>query len=54
VAGDGERVTFTRRTRQEEADGGSPAAQRMTFSVADFLQRWLLHVPAPQTRVIRC
>jgi hypothetical protein len=54
VACDGERVTFTRRTRQEEADGGSPAAQRMTLSVADFLQRWLLHVPAPQTRVIRC
>src|SRR5207248_2128303 len=54
VACDGARVTFTRRTRQEEADGGRPAAQRMTLSVADFLQRWLLPVPAPQTRVIRC
>jgi Putative transposase len=25
----------------------------MTLSVADFLQRWLLHVPVPQTRVVR-
>jgi Putative transposase len=53
VACDGARVTFTRRTRPEEADGGSPAAQRLTFSVADVLQRGLLQVPAPQTRVIR-
>ena len=53
VAWDGERVTFTCRPRQEEADGGSPAPQRLTLSVADFLQRWLLHVPVPQTRVVR-
>ena len=26
----------------------------MTLRVADFLQRWLLHVPVPQTRVVRC
>jgi hypothetical protein len=25
----------------------------MTFPVADFLQRWLRHVPTPQTRVVR-
>jgi hypothetical protein len=25
----------------------------MTLSIADFLQRWLLHVPPPQTRVVR-
>ena len=25
----------------------------MTLAVADFLQRWLLHVPVPQTRVVR-
>ena len=25
----------------------------MTLPVADFLQRWLLHVPVPQTRVVR-
>jgi Putative transposase/Transposase zinc-binding domain len=53
VARDGARVTFTCRARQEEADGATPAAQRLTLSVADFLQRWLLHVPLPQTRVVR-
>jgi Putative transposase/Transposase zinc-binding domain len=53
VARDGARVTFTCRARQEEADGATPAAQRLTLSVADFLQRWLLHVPMPQTRVVR-
>jgi hypothetical protein len=53
VACDGERVTFTSRARQEEADGAPPAAQRLTLSIADFLQRWLRHVPLPQTRVVR-
>jgi hypothetical protein len=53
VAYDGERVTFTCRARHEEADGGSRSLQRMTVPVADFLQRWLLHVPVPQTRVVR-
>ena len=53
VAYDGARVTFTCRTRREEADGARPRSQQMTLSVADFLQRWLLHVPLPQTRVVR-
>jgi hypothetical protein len=53
VAYDGERVTFLHRARQEEAEGGRASSQRMTFPVADFLQRWLLHVPVPQTRVVR-
>ena len=53
VACDGERVTFTYRARQEEADGANPVAQRLTLSIADFLQRWLLHVPMPQTRGVR-
>ncbi|HSX83280.1 MAG TPA: transposase, partial [Candidatus Saccharimonadia bacterium] len=52
VACDGERVTFTCRARQE-ADGANPAAQRLTLSIADFLQRWLLHVSMPQTRGVR-
>jgi hypothetical protein len=26
----------------------------MTLPVADFLKRWLLHVPVPQTRSVRC
>jgi hypothetical protein len=53
VAYDGDRVTFTYRARQEEAEAGSASLQRMTLPVADFLQRWLLHVPVPQTRVVR-
>lgn len=53
MAYDGDRVTFTCRARQEEADGGSSSPQRITLAVADFLQRWLLHVPVPQTRVVR-
>jgi hypothetical protein len=54
VAYDGARVTFTYRARQEDADSARPGLQRMTLPVADFLQRWLLHVPVPQTRVVRC
>jgi Putative transposase/Transposase zinc-binding domain len=54
VAYDGARVTFTCRTRHEEADGVRPGLQQLTLPVADFLQRWLLHVPMPQSRVVRC
>ena len=53
VAFDGARVTFTCRARREEADGDRPAAPQMTLPVADFLQRWLLHVPTPERRVVR-
>lgn len=53
VGWDGADVTFTYRVRQEEADAGLASPRRMTLPVADFLQRWLLHVPAPQTRVVR-
>ena len=54
VAYDGDRVTFIYRARQEETNVGPALPQRMTLPVADFLQRWLLHVPVPQTRVVRC
>jgi hypothetical protein len=54
VAYDGERVTFLHRAGQQETAAGTASPQRMTLSVADFLQRWLLHVPVPQTRVVRC
>ena len=54
VAYDGDRVPFTYRARHEEADAESASPQQMTLPVADFLQRWLLHVPVPQTRVVRC
>jgi hypothetical protein len=53
VAYAGDRGTCTCRPRQEEADGGSAAPPRLTLSVADFRPRWLLHVPVPQTRVVR-
>jgi len=53
VAWDGGRVTFTCRARQQEGDGARAASQHLTLPVADFLQRWLQHVPAPQTRVVR-
>jgi len=53
VAWDSDRVTFLYRARSEETAGGSPALQHMTLSSADFFQRWLLHVPEPQTRVVR-
>jgi hypothetical protein len=53
VAYDGDRVTFTCRASPEEADGVRASSQRLTLTVADFLQRWLLHVPVPQTRVVR-
>src|SRR5215475_8108921 len=48
VAWDGARVIFTCRARHEEADGARPELQQMTWPVADFLQRWLLHVPVPR------
>jgi hypothetical protein len=53
VAWDGDRVTFRYRTSAEKAAAGTLAWSRMTLSRADFLQRWLLHVPAPQTRTVR-
>jgi hypothetical protein len=54
VAWAGDRVPCTYRARQEEAEAGPAAPQRMPLPMAAFLQRWLLHVPVPQTRVVRC
>jgi hypothetical protein len=54
VAWDGARVTCTSRARQEEADSAPPGLPRLTLPGADFLQRWLLPVPVPPTRVVRC
>jgi hypothetical protein len=53
VAWDGERVTFTYRASTEGALASTAPRQRMTLPIGDFLQRWLLHVPAPHTRTIR-
>jgi len=53
VAWDGDRVTFTYRASAAEQASGAAPRSRMTLSSADFLQRWLLHVPAPHTRTVR-
>ena len=53
VAWDGEHVTFTYRTRAQESASGGSARSRMTLSREAFLQRWLLHVPVSQSRVVR-
>ena len=53
VAWDGDRVTFTYRARLEAQGSGAAPRSSMTLASADFLQRWLLHVPAPQSRVVR-
>jgi hypothetical protein len=53
VAWDGARVTFLHRARREETEGRSASPQLITLAVDDFLQRWLQHVPMPQTRVVR-
>jgi Transposase zinc-binding domain/Putative transposase len=53
VACHGDRITCTYRARHAEPHGRGSAAQRMTLSRGDLLQRWLLHVPAPQSRVVR-
>jgi hypothetical protein len=53
VAWDGVHATFISHARHKETATGPASSQRMTLPGADFLQRWLLHVPAPQTRVVR-
>jgi Putative transposase/Transposase zinc-binding domain len=53
VAWDGAYVTFTYRAPGAESASGAPLRQRMTLPGAAFLQRWLLHVPGPHTRVVR-
>jgi len=53
VAWDGEHVTFTYRPRAQESASGGSARSRMTLSREAFLQRWLLHVPVSQSRVVR-
>ena len=53
VAWDGDCVTFTYRAHAAESASGATLWQRMTLPVADFLQRWLLHVPGPHTRAVR-
>ena len=53
VVWDSDRVTCTYRVSAEAYASGATQQSRMTLSRVDFLQRWLLHVPAPQARVVR-
>src|SRR5262245_44449555 len=53
VAWERDRVTCTYRTSTEAQASGAAPRLCMTWSRADFLQRWLWHVPAPRTRAVR-
>jgi Putative transposase/Transposase zinc-binding domain len=53
LAFDGARVSFAYQERREGPHAGGPSQRRLSLSVADFLQRLLLHVPVPQTRTVR-
>ena len=53
LAFDGDRVRFASQERREAPHAGGPSQRRMSLSVADFLQRLLLHVPVPQARTVR-
>jgi hypothetical protein len=45
-------VTFRYRLNGEHADRSRPG--QMTLSMAEFIRRYLLHVPEPGTKVVRC
>jgi hypothetical protein len=47
-----EAVTLRYRLNGEHA--GSPRQGLITFSIAEFIRRYLLHVPEPGTKVVRC
>jgi len=46
-------VTFGYRLNGEGAGGEHPRQGRMRVSIEEFIRRYLLHVPAPGTRVVR-
>jgi len=54
VAWDGRTVTFRYPDHHVQTTGATAPTPCMTLPVADFLQRILLHVPVPHTRVVRC
>jgi hypothetical protein len=53
VAWDEQTVTFRYADNQEPDAQGRGKRKLLTLSVADFLQRWLLHVPPPGRQVVR-
>jgi hypothetical protein len=47
-------VTFRYRLNGEDAEGERTRQGRMRVSIEEFIRRYLLHVPPPGTRVVRC
>jgi hypothetical protein len=47
-------VTFRYRLNGDEVGGKSGRLGRMRLSIGEFIRRYLLHVPPPGTRVVRC
>jgi hypothetical protein len=53
IAFEGHKVTFQYSDHHEATAGGRVPKTRMTLPLEDFIQRLLLHVPAPHTQVVR-
>jgi len=53
VAWDDQTVTFRYADNQDPDGQGRGTRKLLPLSVADFLQRWLLHVPPPGVQVVR-
>jgi hypothetical protein len=53
VSFDGRSVTFVYQNNHDTPEGDKGSRQSMTLAVGDFIQRVLLHVPAPHTQVVR-
>ena len=53
VAWDEQRVTFRYADNQDPDAQGRGQRKLLSLSVADFLQRWFLHVPPPGLQVVR-
>jgi hypothetical protein len=53
VAWDAQRVTFWYADNQDPDEQGRGKRKRLTLTVEEFLQRWLLHVPPPGLAVVR-
>lgn len=53
VSFDGNQVTFRYQNNHDTPAGGTGRLELMRLPLGDFLQRVLLHVPAPHTQVVR-
>jgi Putative transposase/Transposase zinc-binding domain len=53
VRWDEQNVTFRYADNQDQDEQGRGKRKLLTLAVAEFLQRWLLHVPSPGLQVVR-